>query len=301
VRDQLFFWVPDGLGWSLWVTDGTPAATRYVADPFPGGNANNLLGVFNVHYLGQVGSGNRILFGLGRGPGDFWVSDGTAQGTKVLKDIWPGDKGSNPENLLPVGFRRTYFTANDGTHGVELWRTNGTTMGTQMVQDLYPGFAWSSPDDLVLFDGKIFFAAQTKETGRELFSYDPGGMAISIGFGCSARALTPIIETTDPVLGSTVEVTGKNSPLLSVGYLNLGFLADKPVDFGLGCTVYLDTAQPIALIGVVDVKNSTWTESFDVPNDPSLIGQPFVLQAAYLFTLVPSFELSNAVSLNVGR
>ena len=169
-----------------------------------------------------------------------------------------------------------------------------------MIQDLNP-VGGSSPASLVQVGAKIFFAAKTQKTGTELFSYDLGATSVDVGFGCSARAITPIIEANDPVLGGTVEVTAKNSPLLSVGYLNLGFLADKPVDFGLGCTVYLDLGQPIALIGVVQVQNPTWTESFNVPNDPSLIGQSFALQAAYLFGLVPSFELSNAVSLNVGR
>jgi ELWxxDGT repeat protein len=73
---------------------------------------------------------------------ELWRSDGTADGTFMLKDINPtgtaGNPGSsNADYFIHVG-GRTYFGADDGVHGYELWTTDGTAAGTVMVKDLNP-------------------------------------------------------------------------------------------------------------------------------------------------------------------
>ena len=51
---------------------------------------------------------------------ELWKSDGTEDGTKLVKDIDPsGD--SFPLWLTNVG-GTLYFSANDGSHGIELWK-----------------------------------------------------------------------------------------------------------------------------------------------------------------------------------
>ncbi|MDD3045638.1 MAG: hypothetical protein PHF33_09300 [Candidatus Delongbacteria bacterium] len=69
---------------------------------------------------------------------ELWISDGTETGTKMVKDIMPGQGQSNPKIFLEHK-NILYFTASDGTHGNELWRTDGTTDGTYMVFDLFKG------------------------------------------------------------------------------------------------------------------------------------------------------------------
>ncbi len=63
---------------------------------------------------------------------ELWTSDGTAAGTQLVKDIWPGTPGSFPFDFTVVG-SRFYFAADDGSHGRELWKSNGTLAGTLMV------------------------------------------------------------------------------------------------------------------------------------------------------------------------
>lgn len=72
-----------------------------------------------------------------------WISDGTPEGTRLLKDIMPGSADSSPTPLFEhtfVAFNGlVYFAANDGVSGLELWRTDGTEAGTELAVDLIPG------------------------------------------------------------------------------------------------------------------------------------------------------------------
>jgi ELWxxDGT repeat protein len=63
-----------------------------------------------------------------------------------------------------------YFSANNGTSGVELWKTDGTKAGTALVADLYPGADGSGPFDFNVFNGNLFFRAESASAGVELWS-----------------------------------------------------------------------------------------------------------------------------------
>lgn len=69
---------------------------------------------------------------------ELWKSDGTAAGTKMVKNIRPYGKSSDPENLVNVN-GTLFFTAIDGVHGRELWKSDGTKAGTVLVKDLNTG------------------------------------------------------------------------------------------------------------------------------------------------------------------
>ena len=78
----------------------------------------------------------RLFFAsVGGGHGrELWRSNGTAGGTRLVKDINP-KKGLAPRSLTRVG-RRLFLTADDGEHGQELWRSDGTAFGTRLVRDI---------------------------------------------------------------------------------------------------------------------------------------------------------------------
>jgi len=69
---------------------------------------------------------------------ELWKTDGTSAGTKMVKDVRGGSRGSFPADLINVN-GTLFFTANDGQHGRELWKSNGTAAGTVMVKDLTSG------------------------------------------------------------------------------------------------------------------------------------------------------------------
>ena len=69
---------------------------------------------------------------------ELWVTDGTAAGTTIVKDIRTGTYGSSPNGLTNSG-GTLFFSANDGTTGFELWKSDGTAVGTTQVKDIRSG------------------------------------------------------------------------------------------------------------------------------------------------------------------
>ncbi len=62
----------------------------------------------------------------------------------MIGDICPGSMGSSIDHITVVG-RLVFFSASDGTHGMELWVSDGTVSGTRLVKDIRPGSGSSSP------------------------------------------------------------------------------------------------------------------------------------------------------------
>ncbi|MDG1781925.1 MAG: PKD domain-containing protein [Flavobacteriales bacterium] len=121
-----------------------------------------------------------------------WVSDGTADGTQLLKDIRPGVGFSEPEDfaITPNG---VVFSAYSVELGRELYITEGTPEGTQLLIDLYPGETSSSAAGMITFNDHAYFSAFHPEIngtaiyrtdgtaeGTELF-FDDNGVG-SVGF-----------------------------------------------------------------------------------------------------------------------
>ncbi|WP_163995216.1 ELWxxDGT repeat protein [Pyxidicoccus caerfyrddinensis] len=132
--------------------------------------------------------------GYGR---ELWKTDGTAEGTVLVKDIRPGPVGSELLRFITVG-RTLYFVADDGEHGFELWKSDGTRNGTRLVEDIYPGAGSGFPDFLTAVDSRtLFFTADDGTHGREPWRSD------------GTRAGTRLIEDVYPGAASS----GSNVPL----------------------------------------------------------------------------------------
>jgi ELWxxDGT repeat protein len=129
----------------LWRTDGTPAGT-YAVTQTPLTFFSNPV----IHQGALVFSACPGTTALGCG--EPWVSDGTASGTRRLRDITPGDYGSDPRGFLSAGDRLYFFaTAPDGPG---LWQTDLTRQGTRRVALLPP---YSVPRDLKAAGERLFF------------------------------------------------------------------------------------------------------------------------------------------------
>jgi ELWxxDGT repeat protein len=101
---------------------------------------------------------------------ELWVSNGTEAGTKLLKDIIPGEGSGFPRSITMVHADIIYFAAETPAHGRELWKTNGTSAGTMMVKDIFPGSTSSDPQSLASMNNTIFFTANDGQHGYELWS-----------------------------------------------------------------------------------------------------------------------------------
>ncbi len=157
--NQLFFNARSGAGHSLWVTGGTAANTRPVA-----GFAIN-------DEVSTAALGDRLLFphrDAAHG-WEVWITDGTLDGTHLLKDIFRGEANSLPHGFQPSG-DKVYFSANDGASGFELWVTDGTPEGTHMAADVQPGPESSDPSGMTRVGDLLYFAADDPDVGRELWA-----------------------------------------------------------------------------------------------------------------------------------
>jgi ELWxxDGT repeat protein len=86
--------------------------------------------------------GNRVFFDAEDGVHgrELFVSDGTVDGTHMVKDIYRGsgsglrfDSGLLDANSLTAVGDRLFFVARDGSNGTGLYVTDGTSAGTQRV------------------------------------------------------------------------------------------------------------------------------------------------------------------------
>jgi ELWxxDGT repeat protein len=120
-----------------------------------------------------ISVGNRVFFTADDGVNgrELWVSDGTAAGTRMVRDIGPGSAGANFYGITRFG-NRLAFTASDGSHGRELWVSDGTAAGTFMVKDILSGSQEGFPTALKAIGNTLYFSAGTNSLGRELWKSD---------------------------------------------------------------------------------------------------------------------------------
>lgn len=103
---------------------------------------------------------------------EVFISDGTVSGTKMVKDINPGNNGSDPDYFFKAADNRIYFQAYVDSLGYELFVTDGTTAGTSLIRDINPGSNGSNPYSFIDYKGKVFFRAYVDSMGLGIFSTD---------------------------------------------------------------------------------------------------------------------------------
>ena len=142
--------------------------------------------------LGEFSSADvagRLYFGAadsthGR---ELWESDGTAAGTRLVKDIYPGSRSSDPWSLAEVG-GELLFSAHQRTQGSWLWKSDGTKAGTTLVRDV--GCCLRIVD----VAGTAFLEGYDRQHGFELWKSDgtPPARSSSRTSTQVARARTPL-------------------------------------------------------------------------------------------------------------
>jgi ELWxxDGT repeat protein len=133
---------------TLWVTDGSAAGTHKLKE-----SAGSFRRI-----------GDTVLFGARTEAtgSELWKTDGTVEGTILVKDIYPGERNSYLHDLTPAN-GLLYFYATTEAEGVELWRSDGTETGTTLFADLLPGPEGSGPDNgnrsIGVANNLLYFAA----------------------------------------------------------------------------------------------------------------------------------------------
>jgi ELWxxDGT repeat protein len=97
-----------------------------------------------------------------------WISDGTAGGTQLLRDIAPSVRNGDSQPFLFAQFQGfAMMRATDGVHSAGLWRTDGTASGTQMLSGVYPDDELGVTIPSAIVNGRLVFAGNDGTNGGE--------------------------------------------------------------------------------------------------------------------------------------
>ena len=170
------------LGKVVLVNDINPGIDNDYYGSFPNSSYPNNLTEFNgkLYFTADDGETGREL----------WVSDGTTQGTSLVVDLYPdrlnGEDSDYPNSSFPASFyefnHKLYFSARDSRNNPELWVTDGTKQGTNLVAEIGSNLGYnpegvtpfygSSPDNFYEFNHKLYFSADDRINGKELWVTD---------------------------------------------------------------------------------------------------------------------------------
>ncbi|MFY0563568.1 ELWxxDGT repeat protein [Archangium lansingense] len=177
--NRLFFWADDGThGLELWTSDGTGAGTVLFKEFAPGSASGlgepewrrPLMAVLDgVLYFGARDTAHGL---------ELWKTDGTVEGTVLVKDVNPGSSDSLSRMTVVGG--RLYLSQYDEAHGLEPWVSDGTEAGTVRLADVAPGEASGSPLGFTRVGDTVLFQARDTAHGAELWKTDgtPAGTAL---------------------------------------------------------------------------------------------------------------------------
>lgn len=176
---QMLFRADDALhGFELWISDGTSAGTKMLADINPGPEGSFPDGFTFVN----TAAGPRMFFSATHPDSgtELWVTDGTEDGTDIVQDLEPGAGSSTPAGLTAAGVL-LLFSAETSANGREPWRSNGTTI--TLIKEIAPGsfssmFITSDTKQFIVLDGGlgVVFAAGAASPESDLYfapSFNP--------------------------------------------------------------------------------------------------------------------------------
>lgn len=156
-------------GNELWRTDGTLQGTVLVTDLKPG-TGSGLMG-YNSSCLQLINGSLFFWADDGVYGTELWRSNGTPDGTYIVKDITPGSIGSGGSCFQRVGGK--FFFIPWTFSGYELWRSEGTDSSTYMVKDIHPtNTAVDFSFGIQVLNGLVIIKASNGTDGDELWKSD---------------------------------------------------------------------------------------------------------------------------------
>ena len=192
-------------GSELWVTDGTDPGTYMVINLSTDGvgilnsGAPQALTVYNskIYFSAKDDTHGQELF----------VTDGTAAGTQLVKDILPGISSSFPSEITVYNGLLYIFSYPLS----ELWKSDGTDAGTQKVKTILPYARFAA-----VWNGKIYMVS-----GSDATIWESDGTATGTKPAVVSNTNNPISYS-----GADLAFTGYNgaiyfsgfSPFITSGY-----------------------------------------------------------------------------------
>lgn len=203
-KNRLYFtWTNGGSDGAFWSSDGVTSSQLKNFVPF----GADTVGCCHATKYGVLMTALTYAQGT-----ELWKSDGTAAGTQLVKDIYPGGPSGSPWDFVNVG-DFTYFRTYDGVNlRGALWMTDGSETGTKLVKgfvtapnDYFPGGPFS-----VEYKGKLVFVYYEPTANRELWAVAPPTSQVPTA--TPTNTPIPPTATTTP-LPPTATFTPSKTPL----------------------------------------------------------------------------------------
>jgi ELWxxDGT repeat protein len=153
-----------------------------------------------------------------------WITDGTAAGSRLLKDINPG--ASSAITWFEGFHSDTLFAVTDPSFGEQLWRVDGSTAATTLISTVpvdpstatgaYQYTQYTPARHRLTVGNTFFFAGTDPTSGTELYAWatDPPVATADTGNSANDQSVTLNVlandAATDGTLDpSTVQITTK--------------------------------------------------------------------------------------------
>jgi hypothetical protein len=236
----------------------------------------------------------------------MWVSDGTKNGTRLLRYFSARWLGLNSTKTGRIGARRAYFqiplsSPNASELAFEIFFTDGTTTGTRMViSDAYSVDRLGVPPDTIVSPtGQLFMSRIHPDFGAELWVVEGLATATKIGRGCSYRLDAPTLSSNDPVMGGVVRPIVKSVPN-SLGLLAVGMWQAIPYSFGGDCRFHVDYFGPFVILPFATNGSGSWQGALSTKG--AYDGFRYAIQACVNdIPRAPSVGFTNGIVLTAGR
>ena len=160
-------------GIELWKTDGTASGTTLVRDIRPGIHPS--WGSALSSYPSELVSTNGVAYFFTTSPSglnsyELWKSDGTSEGTLLVKQFSLGESTPGLMSLSAVD-GTVFFSARD-TAGIALWKSDGTEAGTARVKVINDGNQRGAVSRMTQLGDAILFFGDDQHYGLELWRTD---------------------------------------------------------------------------------------------------------------------------------
>ena len=180
---------------------------------------------------------------------ELWKTDGTAAGTTMVADFYPGTTSSGISNLI-IAEGKLYFGATDNVHGLQLWRLDPVTNAVDAFS--LPGFGPGGPlFQLTGATNSLYFVRFVNNGGLRgvwRFDLETGAIVQAAYLPFKSGLAGPTVFAT---LGDRLFFTGESSSGFEIWTTEGTLASAQMVEDLLGSTpqIYLSNPQQLTKVG----------------------------------------------------